>query len=527
MIRSIWVALVWLTSVGLGVADTPTDRVRALLDKGDIAALEQEFVRLAAMAAESRNADALRNIHSRLFDTSHPKRIAVVEQWHQEMPNSLFALSAATWIAINRVELFGHVYQPYESPDNVPRARRQQWSESRNQAHAMADEAFAQANGYVPALDAWLLTRRFKLRQAATFVEAFTALMLAAPDRASMLRIVDTSYTGSPNDSQEVLRACLTFAETAVDYSTDACMIEASLKYSLRHDLRQVAEEVARESDDPMFADERMRIMLKQQDLDQTAKAQLVELHRNLPFDEANPTEYMYEGYRVSRATGLPEYRVEVTAKTLEHIAAILADDPFNHVLLWEKAKIHFQAFYATKDRAELIPARAAWEGAIVYGNFNPQLWHLGTYLAEADPGPEEFAALQVYFENAIANTLRSPLYVLYYFHFMQTARDAAENQIADQGDASGDAAALLERLKCPQLKAARAAAALCRATMGTISVCNPTLTHYEHVPQVLAEGAAGSCPVIADLPLSDLQYSATPLEAINLPWPTSRVAQD
>lgn len=527
MTRSIWIALVWLMSVGAGGADTPTDRVRVLLDQGDIAGLEQEFGRLAEAATESQNADALRDIHNRLFDTSHPKRSAVVEQWHQEMPNSVFALSAATWAAINKVERFSNDLQPYHSPENVPPARLQQWVALSKQARDLADGALGQADGYVPALDAWLLSRQFRPRQGARYEDAYAALMLAAPDRASMLRIVDASYAGSMHASEDVLRACLTYAETAVDYSADACMIEASIKYYLRADLRQMAEDLIKEADDPIFADERMRSLLKARDLDQTANAKMIELHRSLPFGEANPRDYLRVGFRVAYDAKAPEYRVEFRVKTLGQLAALLADDPLNHVLLWTKAELHLETFNSTKAPIELTKARAAWETAMIYGGFNSEIWLLGTKLVEANPSPEAFAAQQVFFENAIAHHNQSILYVLYYFDFMQTARAAAEIQVADQADASDAAAAFLERLKCPQLKAARSAFAQCRVTDAAMGLCDPTQGYYKHVPQILAEGADGSCPVIADLPLSDLQYSATPLEAINLPWPSSKIAQD
>lgn len=527
MTRSILIILVWFMSVGMGVADTPTDRIRALLDQGDIAALEQEFAHLAEMAAESQNADALRDIHNRLFDTSHPKRIAVVEQWYQEMPNSRFALSAATWVAINKVERFGDEFRAYHSPNSVPRARRLQWIEFGSHALEMANEALEQADGYVPALDAWLLTRQLKRRRGSRFTEVSAALMRAAPDRTSVLRIVASSYARPAHSSEDVLRACFAHAETAVDYNVDACVIEASIKYPLRDDLRQLAKDMVITSEDAMFADERLRVMLWQRDLDQAAKDQLVDLHRNLPFDETDPLRFMREAIRVSFAANSPEYRTEFRAKTLSYLTVLLADDPFNHVLLWKKAEMHLEVFGETKDRAELSKAQAAWQDAMVFGGFNSMLWHLGTRLAETDLGPEGFAAQQVFFENAIAHQEQSILYVLYYFDFMQTARDAAEIQVAEHGDASGDAAAFLERLKCPQLKAARSAFAQCRVTDAAMGLCDPTRGYYEHVPQVLAEGAAGSCPAIADLPLSDLQYSATPLDAINLPWSTPINGQD
>lgn len=527
MSRSIWITLVWLMSFGSGVADTPTDRVRALLDQGDIAALEQEFVGLAETATESQNADVLRDIHNRLFDMSHPKRRAVVEQWHQEMPNSIFALSAATWVAINRVERVSKDLQPYHSPEFVPPARLQKWVALTKQARALADEALENADGYVPAMDAWLLSRRFRPRQGARYEDAYSALMLAAPDRASMLRIVDASYQRSMHASEDVLRACLTYAETAVDYNADACMIEASIKYYLRNDLRQMAEELIKESDDPMFADERMRLLLKARDLDQSANAKMIELHRNLPFGEANPRDYLRIGFRVAYDAKAPEYRVEFRAKTLGQLATLLADDPLNHVLLWTKSELHLEVFNSTKDPIELTKARAAWEDAMFNGAYSSEIWLLGTRLTGEDTSPETFAAQQLFFENAIAHHNQSILYVLYYFYFMQTAREAAESLVADQSDTSGDGAALLERLKCPQLKAARSAFAQCRAMDAAMGLCDPAKPYYEHVPQVLAEGAAGSCPAIADLPLSDLQYSAKPLEAINLPWPSSRIVQD
>lgn len=67
-------------------ADDPVKTVRGLLDAGDVTGLDLEMARLDEAVVAGGTAATLRAVNNRLFETTHPDRLAVIHRWAEAIP---------------------------------------------------------------------------------------------------------------------------------------------------------------------------------------------------------------------------------------------------------------------------------------------------------------------------------------------------------------------------------------------------------------------------------------------------------
>ncbi|MCB1331061.1 MAG: hypothetical protein KDK28_17165, partial [Maritimibacter sp.] len=271
--------------------------------------------------------------------------------------------------------------------------------------------------------------------------------------------------------------------------------------------------------DDPRFDALRLKAMLDWDRRDPAKADSWVALHRASLGPDTDLAEYNRQALTISRFGDRPDYRAEAVAGLLAELDTRLADDPLNRTYLQLKAEVLLGRYTDAGADADLAAARAAWEGLIHYAGAEGEIWMLGAQLAQADRDPSDILVAEVFWENAIGYARQDPSQILTWFYFMNQAREAAEARLAAGDTTAPDPAAALAALKCPMLRAARTAAALCQTPGAGGEVCDPTKPYYAPVPGVLEAGKAGSCPEIADAPLSELSYKVNPTAEIELPW--------
>lgn len=96
MIRAVLTHALLILAALPAHSDDPLSTVRGLLDAGDIAGLEQALADPDS-APKAERAATLRAVNVRLFETSHPARIAVLHRWAEERPASHNAATAEAW----------------------------------------------------------------------------------------------------------------------------------------------------------------------------------------------------------------------------------------------------------------------------------------------------------------------------------------------------------------------------------------------------------------------------------------------
>ena len=68
-----------------------------------------------------------------------------------------------------------------------------------------------------------------------------------------------------------------------------------------------------------------------------------------------------------------------------------------------------------------------------------------------------------------------------------------------------------MESLKCPLLRAARLAHAMCTIDGYGASNCDPSRDFAKHLPTALEKGENGLCPTVMQTPVKELQFSFVP----------------
>lgn len=517
--NAIRVALLWLSlMVTTGYANTPVEIVRTLLDAGDVAGLEREMKRLDQQVVVSGNADDLRQIEARLFETSHPDRIKVIEAWRTAYPDSIYSLAAETWVAIKAVELWGSDYNRYEQPKT--NEENALWRKARTRALSLADLLAHKEATFVPAIDAWLRTKEITRGEFADLERQVSALMEVAPNRESVLRIVEAVHEWSLNPAHDVVGVCLDVTELAVDYDADRCVVEAAILRHLQTDLRAAAEEQLPSLKDPRLVAARFSVLFRSRPTDSESRARLLSLHRRLLTIDTDLVEYVRDARAVAHFAEEPEYVDQAKQNVLSMIDLRLVDDPLNHNLLLAKSELMYEAYTKNGSEVLLENARKHWEDAMYYGKYSDIIWRLGALLAIADKEPYDFVSQKVFLENTIAYSGQNVQYILENLFALNQAEDAALS-LPKTANVSVDSeiSRVLEDIKCPILKAAKLASALCRTTAAGFPLCDPSKPFFERVPAILAEGKNGSCPSVSDIPLSKLRYEAVGIENIELPW--------
>lgn len=512
------VVLVFVALAGLPArADEPLAKVRVLLDSGDVAGLELAMARLNNRVTAVGDADTIRAVNIRLFETTHPERLAVIHRWADEMPASPYAKTAEAWAALKALEMWSDPSRRYGMAQN--NAVLDSFRAARTDALAAVDQALdVSAGTYVPALDVWLRAREIDTDREG-FGPVTDRLMELAPDPKTAQIIVRAGVAISPAAAQQAVGLCLQLGELIEDYDSDSCVIDAAMSLYLGDELEDLVHGLMLERNDPRFDAARLTALLDYKRRDPAQVDSWIELHRRVLGPETDLEEYEKQARSIFHFGKRPAYMDEAVPRILAEIDARLADDPFNHILLRQKAKLLLARFLQTNNADDLVAARASWDGLLVYAETAATTWELGADLVRADRDPSDVRTELVFWENAIAYSDQSLYSILMHFYYMSLAREAAEARL-DAGDHSTpDPAGVLEDLKCPMLRAARTASALCRTSAAGLDVCDPMKPLFEPVPGILEDGKAGSCPGIAEASLSALTYKATPFAEMGDPW--------
>ncbi|MYM57558.1 hypothetical protein [Thalassovita mangrovi] len=525
MIRILTVLAALTLTAPASTAQTATDKIRILLDQGDIAALDRAIAGMHEQAAEQKDAAALRDVYDRLFNSTHPARLAVVEEWRNEMPGSPYALAAETWGAIKTVEMLGSVN--YASP-GAPQNRLKLYISAKQRADELVEKSLRRSPDFVPTLDAWLVSRKFYLKKVkSTDLNAiiYAELMKASPDRASMLKIVETIDASFAHPTREILGACLTYADQIENYDSDLCVIEAVLRHHVDEGIANQAKAALETRDEPFLDDLKLDKILyadgfHMRERSDELRETLARLHENTLNTPAQIGNFAQHSRRIAWFLKTPSYLESSNDRLVEFIDERLADDPYNRFLIKRKIDALLAGYQRFGHLDDLERARALWPDAMVYGQYRGEFWNLGIALAAADRAPYDIVDQIEWAENAVAYSLLKLGAVKYALEWMIRAQDSArENLNLDRPDGSSDPSATLEALKCPMLRAARMVSALCQSHSADPILCEPSAAANERVHDILQEGGAGSCPSVSEARLTDLEYSAVPFESVSLPW--------
>ncbi|RYG92625.1 hypothetical protein EU803_00530 [Loktanella sp. IMCC34160] len=499
-------------------AETPVDQVRLLLDAGDIAGLENVLAELHQDVIDGGSAKDLRDIASRLFQTTHPQRIEVIEKWHAERHESPFAVAAEAWVAIRAVELLGSEYEIYREPK--VREAMQPWQDARSRAHALARQAAANPTGFVPGLDAGLVAMEMRYATLDEAAPLATRLIEIAPERESVLRISRAAQIRSSSGGRDVANLCLMYGQAARDYDADLCMTELAVVRHVDADIRARAEDLLWQLEEPTLDAARLVTFLRHQRDYEGTPERIFEIHRTALTHDSDPVRYLSDAGRIARFFQNDGYAEEARARVRDMVSSRLEDDPFNHKLLRFQAQLLLEDYQVTPLPDLLHQARRSWEDGMWYGEMNDSIWRLGASLAIADRHPSDYQSQQVFFENMIAYSGQNLQYLLENVYAVDIAYDAATSGLKDADrDLAKDLEQSIESMECPMLRAALTASAMCRSISPPVPICDPDLPLFQPIPGILEMGRDGMCVEVSSQPLSDLRYDPVPFADVRLPW--------
>ncbi|MCU9849973.1 hypothetical protein OEZ60_18390 [Defluviimonas sp. WL0024] len=493
------------------LAQEPVEQVRALLDAGDIQGLEQTLGALHDEQRKGGSARTLRDVHARLFETTHPERGAVIMRWKESYPESVYAATAAAWRAIKILEATGNLERRYHEP--VSPFGLAAWSAAREDASRLIGEALALSDDYTPAQDAW-----FRLGEAfpdpGRFGEMLDLMMASAPEADSIRIIIAATQGWSPDRERTAVGLCFSLVRLIADYGVDRCVVEAAMRHSLVGDVYAAAAEALKQIDDPELDWARAKHAVFAENPTTWQPDQLIAWHHSALPATTDLQTYVIIADQIASLTMRSDLRAKTSDLVLAHIAALAPDNPFDPSLRRIEAQLHLEAYQNSGDAADLALARTAWEAAMVHGENDGALWQLGSKLAIADRPAWGVAAAIVFHDNAIAHSGQSIAQLVITFKQLDRAwRAANEADSAEEGVAEA-----LVSLPCPMLHSVRLLDALCKRASSVGSLCDPTNPPVEHGAEVLAAGSS-ACPEVAGARLSALQYHVTPYAKVTLPW--------
>ena len=509
MIRTV-LTLMLLVLAQPSLAQDPIQRVRALLDAGDVEELERTLRSLHDAQRGGESASTLREINARLFETIHPERGSVVLRWQERHPQSVYAATAAAWRAIKLFEAAGSLTERYQTP--VSPAGLATYDEAKERARAATENALDLANDYPPAHDAW-----FRLRvgypKRDELVEMAEALLSVAPEAESIRIVVAGAQHWSPHPGRDVLGICLAYAPRALDFDVDRCVIEAAIPNDVGGDLGTRAAEVLRGMDDPALDWAHLQQAVWASSPDSWDMDRIETWYRRMPLSNTDLNWYVTTGRRVAAIGKRPDVLIEGSNRALDEIAVRIPDNPLDPSLRALEAALRLERYLRSYEAGDLALARRAWEAGVVYGSNSADYWQAGSLLATADKEPWDVVDAIAFHENAIAYSGQSVANIVYAFFWLDEARLAAE--AAGNAPGAGD---VHERLQCPMLRMARLADALCRSDPASAMFCDPAQPPFSHGPEVLEAGAQ-ACPEVANARLSSLKFDPVPYANVSLPW--------
>ena len=469
------------------------DAFRSLLDDGDVKAIEQQAIKLTA-AGQPDAVAAYREITEVLLKTTHPERIRTINKWNEAFPSSPHAKTAALWVAIHHLQLEGlqedYMLRPPALVQYSPA-----WIEKRDLAINQASEVIALAPDNISALDAWLVTRSW--RKDKPDIRKVTARLIdLAPDRLSVLRIVEAYAGFSIQTPRTILETCLKFAKLATDYDADKCVIEHSLPFGAPRDVLDQVIEAVEDVDDPRLDWARLVAKvfygrLEASDFDELAALHKASLSRS--FDLAT---HRAIGGRLASFTKRPDYIEQANRDLLLALDLWLKDDPYNYNYLEQKLTSH-------EALGTMGLAGNAWKDTLVFGWKRSESWllaaiyqfrggtltglNLGTELLEAGAAASEQSILFLMIANNMLN-------------------DAIkENEASDT--AKSDPI-------CTRFRMARLAEGLCTIHGEQAKhICDETKPLRMAVSEVLNGQPKASCETVANLPMSQLRFPAKDLQ--------------
>lgn len=535
------VAKVLIFSSFTAHAGNDVDDIRALLEVGDIAALESKVQELDQLARDDGKFDVLRLVHSQLFKTSSPQWQDTIARWAETNPTSKYAATAKAWASIKALELMAPSGEFFEAPKAA--ALADEWSEKFGNALGDTLEAVEIANAsYVPALDAWFrafsiqpkITEYFAIKDdllrlpdrrdevAPSDWEAFNEhnnqLLALAPDRQSALVILRSGLLGSPRPSQKAIELCINLGTRIVGYDANQCLVEASTIRDLGRDLKQAVGIALKDYRGPLFARAWLDDLLWQGVPDPANYQEALALHQGILESTDDFEKYLIEARMIARMGQNPAYFEEARENAVTRIDEMLADDPLNGQFIRTKIEALLQEYMREPDPDKLRLAKSVWEQIIETRETDYYLWYLGAHLARVGHPVEDYTAQLPFWENAIAHSQQALTPMLEHFYLLGLARDAIKNADTEN---SSEMNAAMEGLKCPMLRAARLSSALCSAQTMRSSICDPAKPFYSQVPEILQLGEDGWCPEVMDISLSSLAYSPTPYSSLRDIWGT------
>ncbi len=509
MIR-IALTLAFLAVAQPSLAADPVEKVRALLDAGDIDGLEQALRALHERQREGDSAATLREINARLFETTHPERGAVILRWQASHPDSIYAATAAAWRAIKLLEAAGSLEARYDPP--ISPAGLGVYDGAKREARSAAEHALAVGGAYAPAHDAWLRLR-VVLPNRDRLARVAEELMSAAPEAESVRIIIAAALEWSPNPGGDVLNICLTYTRRTADYDVDSCVIEAAIPNNGGGDLVARAADALRKTDDPAFDRARLTRAIWAEGPANWDLDQIETWYRRIPLSMADLHWYVNTGRRIAGVGKRPDILAEGFSRALEEIAIRNPDNPLDPSLRWLEASLHLERYLGDGDPEDLALARRAWEAGMVHGSTTADYWQTASLLATADKETWDVRDAVLFHENAIAYSGHSLPSIVFAFFWLDEARLAAE-----KAEGAPEAIDVQEQLQCPMLRMARLADALCRNDPSVAMFCDPTSPPFAHGPEILATGSQ-SCPEVANTRLSALKYEPVPYSEVSLPW--------
>lgn len=496
--------LAWILMVLPAVALTPADQVRALLDGGEIDALETLVMALHKASIRDHDPSDLRAIYQDVIATTHPGRNEAVRLWRKQYPSSPYAAAAEAWMEMTHADLYGG-----------RRAATKLRVAALERAEISATEAVRNAGDFAPALEGWLFLSK-ESREPFGLLPISEALLKIGPQRETMLQII-RAIDGAWSDSvRDVVGLCHLYADLVPGYNSDFCLIDAAVRLSRISDLRRPALEFLAAIDDPMIEDSRALAVLNHRFEMDNAADRLVVWHRGALRTSSDAANHYSQGAIIAFRFDRPDYAAEAQAAALRFIDTRLLDDPRNPSLLREKIRILFFSYQSEPDPLKLAEARRAWPVTLHFGQFDPDTWQLGALLEGADRHVSDVATRSFYWENAIAQHEGFMYPVLMHFGEMHAAYENALQRQNTEGAPEEPGAlapeAVLETVRCPLLRAARVMHGFCRLEKNQGSMCNPEDQRYRPVLDIIKEGRTGLCDEVAQTPLSELSYRYSPL---------------
>jgi hypothetical protein len=484
--------------------------IRSLLDAGDHAALEAQFVAAHQAALKARDFTPLRTVYSTLFATANHARLQQVEGWQKAAPDSAYAATARAWSHIHRAFLLRGTNLVRETSGEALAA----FQEEMMLAAAAVDTALGSAPDFAPALDASLKLKRAKVDQRDP-IPQIESLLQIAPDQHALELALDTADPRWGGSVEKVMQVCERYAPQVPGYTPELCKVQAVLGLEIQGPLYVEALAQLEKLTEPQLDHLRLRAYLREWSDRPNAASEAMRLHRQ---SLTTSRQSKYTTAMIGFLFDQPDFVREMNLAQDKLAEKRLQESPDDSDLLRDRVRYgvdQWIATWAAMPSDAPVPElndsalEAMWQRSLLLGQFQADTWDLGQVLTDARAGDPDTAHIEKFWQNRVhysnyalgvmSEHTRNLLERFYKASDLRARPDKPDQQRGAIAESA---------LRCPLVRAARLLELVCQGAPE-----QPECRASDLAPLRGVRMGITDCPFESSAPPEELAYTPTPIE--------------